>query len=250
VPLEQPGTPGRAPGPDGGLLDIASPELRAWLGMPHAEEAATSNAASARGDKGAPVTLGYVPRALLDSRRASEGPRPPATTPTRPRSTAVTPIPPPSQRPLSTAIPAVDRPPPPLRAASEPYWAERIGQLHAALAPTCIEPFMRGDLELAVANARKSLVHAVHDRSKLPGDTRNVFETAFSSRGTVLAVPQAGPRPMASVQDGWKALFCGALEVVHVPADAPGNGMTRQDAFNRLSLVSLLLDVLDRSKRM
>jgi len=135
----------------------------------------------------------------------------------------------------------------PVRAAPDPAWTDRLYLLNTALREATEEHFLRGDLEQALRVARKLLIDGVHQRTRLPGDSVQVFDRAFTPHAPVLLVPQPGPRVLPEVQAGWWHLYLGALEVVHVPADGRPRALGQNEVFQRLAFVSLLLDVLDRS---
>jgi len=132
----------------------------------------------------------------------------------------------------------------------ELLWPAMLEKLHPSVQKTSTELFMRGQPLLAVRSARNLLLRTLEERTQLDGDARQIIDRALSPRDPVLLVPQSCTPPLAEVQEGWRLLFLGAIDVVHVMALPEGETIGREEAYYRLALLSLLFAVVDRSRRL
>ncbi|MEW2386568.1 TIGR02391 family protein [Micromonospora sp. NPDC047707] len=120
----------------------------------------------------------------------------------------------------------------------------------AALHPQVVTPaaqYIRSELyAAAVFESMKAVVNRVKSMTGLDRDGVDLMNRVFSAQGPLLILGGSGTTTQRNVQAGYRELFVGAVQAIrNPPAHEPMGSMDVGEAFELLSLASLLMRLLD-----
>jgi uncharacterized protein (TIGR02391 family) len=124
----------------------------------------------------------------------------------------------------------------------------RLAALHPQVMATAA-PYIRSGLyAAAVFESMKAVVNRVKSMTGLDRDGVDLMNRVFSAQGPLLILGGSATTTQRSVQAGYRELFVGAVQAIrNPPAHEPMGSIDVGEAFELLSLASLLMRLLDNA---
>lgn len=132
------------------------------------------------------------------------------------------------------------------RVASPVLREARLASLHPQVVMAAAQYIRSGLYAAAVFESMKAVVNRVKSMTGLDRDGVDLMNRVFSAQGPLLVLGGSAMTTQRNVQAGYRELFVGAVQAIrNPPAHEPMGSMDVGEAFELLSLASLLMRLLD-----